>query len=188
MLINNKTLQLKYLLDLDYIYKYNLKSSYQTPKIESISITLIQQSEKEIDFALQDIQVKNIFLFYSLLNKIPVTKVIPKKISKGGLLADTKTLYMQKLLIKQPAYISRLLNFFFLGKNFSDYIEDALLSNNLSTSKTSLTIKYPLAVVYESFELNSEFDISIKDMNFFVKITFDRLVTKTKINNIIYFG
>lgn len=188
MPIHNKNLQLKYLLNNDYIYKYNIKSSFLVPKVESISITLIHQNEKEIDFSLQDVQVKNILLFYSLLNKIPVTKIVPQKASRNVSQLDSKIIYVQKLLVKQKAYINKLLNFLFIGRNFNDFINDAVLTDNLQIKKTSIAIKYPLLAIYESLELNDEFDIAIKDTYFFIKITFDKILTKEKILNLHYFG
>lgn len=188
MSINNKKLQLKYLIDNDYIYKYNLESSFNVPKIEAVSVTLIHQNEKEIDFSLQDVQVKNIILFYSLLNKIPVTKIIPQKTVRNFSQTDTKVIYMQKLLIKQKMYINKLFNFLFLGKNFKEFINNSVLIDNLQIEKTSITIKYPLSAIYETSELNEEFDIAIKDTYFFIKITFNKILTKENILNLYYFG
>jgi hypothetical protein len=188
MSINNKLSQLKYLLDNDYIYKYNSKSIYDVPKIESVYISMIHQSDKELDFALQDIQVKNIFLFYSLVNKIPITRAASKTLSKNNYNMDIKFSYVQKLLVKKPIFINNLLNFLFLSKNFTEFVKFSDLSDNLNIGKTSMVIKYPLSIIYEVSELNDQFDIPVKDMYFFIKITFDKILTKNEIKNLSYFG
>jgi hypothetical protein len=184
----NKYNKLNYYLYCDYISKYNVNNIYLIPKITSLTLTLHQEELTEGNLILSDLnhQIKMTVLFYALINKIPKIKSISRfKFKKQG---ESKYSYIQEVCTKNVNDINNILILFFLGQDLKFFFEDVLITNDSIANKTMVILKYPAILLKEAVELDNFYDILLKEFYFSISITYNKILTKNEILDLLYFG
>jgi hypothetical protein len=193
----NHIKQSAYLNKCDLISKYNVESIQEIPSVSRLHLYIksweyLESSKsdlKSINFE-ENSQIKSILLLYTLNALSPSIKT-SKKIEIYKNKPIVKNLgYLLKASVSEKKNISTVLNWL-LVENVSQIVISGWNSKLIKKDKSKITLSFtiPFHILKESedFGVNYLKDISLKNINLHLDLTFDSKINNFNLNTLFPF-